>query len=576
VGGGSSGWTNISSGLPSRGVNDIDVHPTNANIVYAAFSGFGGPHVYKTTNALDNNPTWTAIDTGIPDIPVNAVVVDPVDPNYVYIGTDIGIYRSTDAGTSWQAFNVNHPRVVVHDLVANASTQTIISFTHGRSAFKLGSVTPPCPSCAAYLPGSASIQSITGGDSDPYMDNCESATISVTIQNIGTSVAQDVLVNITSSNPFYSITTNMPVNIGNIPYGQTKQLSFNVDIGKGTAKASCMQTGVFNISVQATGQSPAAEDSFSFLNEVDMVEGTKTYAFEPSTGLEGWQVQSGTWALSSARVNPGTSTRSLHSSQYSDNQCDVLISPEFEATSSSQLIIPNWYAIEPQGSGYWYDRANVHIITGSTRTLISPSSGKLYQSGNFYDWGTTCNIGAEAGWSGNTTGNSWGNSVFNLSSFAGQKFKAEIRYMTDTATNDEGVYVDDIQLVNVKYQSCDTKPDDCSASTLAGSIKNTLYVNKSAGNPVLSWTAPGGTCNVTAYGIYRGNLPISGNYDHAPVSCNVTNLTYTDPSAPNSYYYLVVPHNEISEGSYGKKFPGNERNPSTSPCKPQNITSSCN
>jgi len=142
VGGGTTGWTNISTGLPTdanqyRGVNDLAVHPTNGNIVYAAISGFGGPHLYKTINALAATPTWSASDTAIPDIPVNAVVIDPTETNVVYIGTDIGIYRSTDSGATWQTFNNGHPRVAVYDLLANGTTNTIMSFTHGRAAFKL-------------------------------------------------------------------------------------------------------------------------------------------------------------------------------------------------------------------------------------------------------------------------------------------------------------------------------------------------------------------------------------------------------------------------------------------------------
>lgn len=137
---GGASWTNITGSLPARGINDIAIEPTNANIAYVALSGYGGSHLYKTTNLLGSTPTWFATDTGIPDIPVNAVLIDPTDTNYVYIGSDIGIFRSTNAGSSWQLFMNGHPKVPVHDLVANATTNTIISFTHGRSAFKLTTV----------------------------------------------------------------------------------------------------------------------------------------------------------------------------------------------------------------------------------------------------------------------------------------------------------------------------------------------------------------------------------------------------------------------------------------------------
>ena len=138
TGGGSTGWTNITGSLPGRGVNDIAVSPASADVVYLALSGFGGPHLYKSTNALSGSPTWTAISAGLPDTPVNAVLVDPTDTSVVYIGTDVGLFRSLDAGTTWQTFMNGHPNVAVFDLQAVGDTQSVVSFTHGRGAFRLG------------------------------------------------------------------------------------------------------------------------------------------------------------------------------------------------------------------------------------------------------------------------------------------------------------------------------------------------------------------------------------------------------------------------------------------------------
>jgi photosystem II stability/assembly factor-like uncharacterized protein len=130
-------WTDIRANLPGMAINDIAVDPANAAVVIVAFSGFGDRHVWRSTNALDPTPTWTAIDAGIPDVPVNAVLIDPTASNVLYPGTDVGIFRSTDGGASWQVFMDGHPNVAVFDLVANANTGTILSFTHGRSVFKI-------------------------------------------------------------------------------------------------------------------------------------------------------------------------------------------------------------------------------------------------------------------------------------------------------------------------------------------------------------------------------------------------------------------------------------------------------
>ncbi len=104
----------------------------------------------------------------------------------------------------------------------------------------------------------------------------------------------------------------------------------------------------------------------------------------------------------------------------------------------------------------------------------------------------------------------------------------------------------------------------------AGSINNTLRISKSNGNPVLSWQEPNQACVFTSYGVYRGSLPFS-DYDHEYLTCSMPSLGYTDYSATGNYY-LVVPNNVESEGSYGTSYPGNNERPSSSnACKPQNI-----
>ena len=68
---------------------------------------------------------------------------------------------------------------------------------------------------------------------------------------------------------------------------------------------------------------------------------------------------------------------------------------------------------------------------------------------------------SEPGWAGDTTGNVWGNSVFDLSPFATQKIKIEIHYVTNSGVNREGVYIDDIAVTSIQYPGCDTFPDAC-------------------------------------------------------------------------------------------------------------------
>src|SRR5205085_12468237 len=95
--------------------------PTHKNTAYITLDGFTNAqnHIYRVTN-LDTTPVLTNVSgsgaTGVPDVPVNAFAVDPVAPTNLYAGTDIGVYRSSDGGTTWAPFGTGLPRVAVFDM----------------------------------------------------------------------------------------------------------------------------------------------------------------------------------------------------------------------------------------------------------------------------------------------------------------------------------------------------------------------------------------------------------------------------------------------------------------------------
>jgi len=85
----------------------LAVDPTSPGGVYAGTFGGG---VYKST---DGGGSWSAADAGLVNgDPSNraglvfAVAADPVTPGTVYAGTNgAGVFKSTDGGMSWSAFN---------------------------------------------------------------------------------------------------------------------------------------------------------------------------------------------------------------------------------------------------------------------------------------------------------------------------------------------------------------------------------------------------------------------------------------------------------------------------------------
>lgn len=137
---GSSTLTNVTGPIPAKYVARAVIDPTSVNTAYVTLAGFGlaaGQHVWKTTNLNAGSPTWNAAGSGVPDVPVNAFVVDPANASNLYAGTDIGVYRSTDGGTSWTPFSNGLPRVAVFDMAIQSSNRVLRIATHGRGIWEI-------------------------------------------------------------------------------------------------------------------------------------------------------------------------------------------------------------------------------------------------------------------------------------------------------------------------------------------------------------------------------------------------------------------------------------------------------
>jgi photosystem II stability/assembly factor-like uncharacterized protein len=83
----------------------IRVHPTIPTVAYAScFSDR-----WRLIKTSDGGDLWTAADSGlvvVPENPINPVsvaglAIDPASPDVLYAATNLGIFKSVDAGTSW-------------------------------------------------------------------------------------------------------------------------------------------------------------------------------------------------------------------------------------------------------------------------------------------------------------------------------------------------------------------------------------------------------------------------------------------------------------------------------------------
>ena len=133
---GGATFTNKTSGLPSRTITSVNIHPSDENIAVITFSGFSTNKVYKTTN-MGN--TWVSIFGNLPDSPVNDAFIytyDPLNPNTYFVATDVGVFLTQNDGANWVELPNNLPNTVILHLDYSPSNQMLRAGTHGRGVYE--------------------------------------------------------------------------------------------------------------------------------------------------------------------------------------------------------------------------------------------------------------------------------------------------------------------------------------------------------------------------------------------------------------------------------------------------------
>ena len=103
--------TNTGSWSSGQGrVNAIIVDPNNVNTYYAGAPAGG---IWKSTNA---GSTWTPLSDHLPQIGVSGIAIDPNNSDIIYIATgdddgwdtySVGVMKSIDGGSTWNTTGLN-------------------------------------------------------------------------------------------------------------------------------------------------------------------------------------------------------------------------------------------------------------------------------------------------------------------------------------------------------------------------------------------------------------------------------------------------------------------------------------
>ncbi len=129
-------WTTQGPANIGARINTVAVHPQNEDIMYIGFSHGGA---WKTT---DGGANWIPIFDEQIFPSIADIELDPNNPDIVYIGTGDqniphtafigdGIYKSEDAGMSWEHLGLTETRIISKIIIDPTDTEVIYVSTMG-------------------------------------------------------------------------------------------------------------------------------------------------------------------------------------------------------------------------------------------------------------------------------------------------------------------------------------------------------------------------------------------------------------------------------------------------------------
>jgi len=141
-------WHYVSTGFPVLGISSITFASNDSNIIYlgtgevynhdaagygAAYRNMRGTYGIGILKSTDGGQTWfKSLDWSYNSQKgVWSVKINPINPNTIFAATTEGVYRSYDAGVSWQQVN---NVIMGMDLEINPIDTNIILSSHGNFA----------------------------------------------------------------------------------------------------------------------------------------------------------------------------------------------------------------------------------------------------------------------------------------------------------------------------------------------------------------------------------------------------------------------------------------------------------
>jgi hypothetical protein len=116
---GGNTWVCLYNNLLSLGVADIEVNPQNRNTIYIATGDGDAGDSYSSgvIKSTDGGVTWA--NTGLSWAPTanvssRSLLLNPADTNKLLLATDNGLYKTNDAGATWNKIATYNFRQIVY------------------------------------------------------------------------------------------------------------------------------------------------------------------------------------------------------------------------------------------------------------------------------------------------------------------------------------------------------------------------------------------------------------------------------------------------------------------------------
>lgn len=142
-------WSQINTGtvsLPNRAFTGLKVQPGNANDVLVGLSGSGVDHLWRCLDTSASSRTWVDVSgagpSALPDTAINAIALDPSSPTTTwFVGTDIGVFKTSDAGSTWMNITSPYGLPNVHITSLTVRNGYLYATTFGRGMWRLNTST---------------------------------------------------------------------------------------------------------------------------------------------------------------------------------------------------------------------------------------------------------------------------------------------------------------------------------------------------------------------------------------------------------------------------------------------------